>query len=93
MKIIIGEPYEFQNEDQAANQEPELDGYVVRPGAHKHGYYISLTEREQEVLRRNHYNLVTNLFYSPGDFYEILDPDGVIVDPMYLGKILEKLGV
>lgn len=90
MKIIIGESYEFQNEDQTLEMP---DGYIVRPGAHKHGYYITLTEREQEVLKRNHYQLVTNLFYSPGDFYEILDPHGVIVDPVYLGKILEKLGV
>lgn len=89
MKIIIGEPYEFQNEEQASEV---LDGYVVRKGAHKHGYYISMTEREQELLRRNKYTLVTNVFYSPGDFYEILDPNGVIVDPMYLGKILEALG-
>ncbi|MCC2817124.1 hypothetical protein DXC92_02845 [Clostridiales bacterium TF09-2AC] len=90
MKIIISEPYEFQNTDQTLEMP---DGYIVRPGAHKHGYYITLTEREQELLKKHGYQLVTNLFYSPGDFYEILDPQGVIVDPMYIGKILEKLGV
>ena len=90
MKIIISEPYEFQNTDQTLEMP---DGYIVRPGAHKHGYYITLTEREQELLKKHGYQLVTNLFDSPGDFYEILDPQGVIVDPMYIGKILEKLGV
>lgn len=92
MKIIIGEPYEFLNEDQTPDV-PDLDGYVVRPGLHKHGYYITLTEREQKALKLNHYTLVTNFWYSPGDFYEILDPKGNIVDPIYLGKILEKLGI
>lgn len=75
MKIIMGEPYEFQNADQTLEMP---DGYIVRQGAHKHGYYISLTAREQGLLIRGGYKLITNLFYSPGDFYEILDnPWGV----------------
>ena len=69
----------------------ELDKAAFKPGAHRHGYVISLTEKEEHYLRYKGYTLVTNMFYKKGDFFEV-SLDGRIIDPIELGKILKEGG-
>lgn len=68
-----------------------MDVATVTPGAHKHGYYYTLSDMEQGILLSNGYRLNTNLFYKRGGFYEIPDPKGAVVNPIELGVILQRL--
>ena len=87
MNSIAGEAYEF-----TPNPEDIPDGMSFKKGAHKHGYVITLTNDEQTALKNANYKLVTNFFYSKGDFYEILSPAGKVVDPYELQSVLITLG-
>lgn len=63
------------------------------PGAHRHGYYITLTDKEEGALKYHEYALVTNGAYKRGDYFEIKDPNGSVIDPIQVGRALEKFGV
>ncbi|WP_433635848.1 hypothetical protein [Kluyvera georgiana] len=88
MKIIKGEDYTC---DGYEVDEPRIDNASVTPGWHKHGYVYSLNSIEQKLLCDHGYKLVTNGWYRKGDFYEILDPKGRVVEPDELMLILKKL--
>lgn len=87
MNAINGDAYEF-----VPNPEDVPEGMSFKKGAHKHGYVITLTDAEQTVLKNAGYKLVTNFFYSRGDFFEVLSPSGAVVDPYALQEALISLG-